>query len=248
VIRNYLQSFVTNAAIRAPEIIVVDLFAGSGFYSIGHQKEIFAGSALSSLTTQLPITKWIFCEKDSIQVKALQARIETYFPSRNISVLEDHPEQLVDDLRVYTQARKGFPKPAIFCIADPFSLDMPFVLIEKLATLGFSFLRPFTFCLNERQNYNYYLHEKREKVKRYLGGHLERLDDTKANVNFYKRLVKQYQNNMLMLGLNTALSAHPLRSSLMDLPMYYVGFFSKSISPKTVQRDAVMDEQLFLSL
>lgn len=248
VIQNYLQSFVTNASIRTPEIIVVDLFAGSGLYSIGHQKEIFMASCLSSLTTSLPISKWIFCEKDSAQAEALRARIEKHFGTWNITVMQDNPEELIDDLRTHTQPRKGSPKPAIFCLVDPFSLDIPFGLIDKLSALGFSFLIPFTLCLNERQNYAYYLGEQREKVKRYLGGHVERLEDTQANVNFYKRLVKQYQNNMLMLGLNTALSAHPLRSSLMDLPMYYVGFFSKTISPKTVQRDAVMEEQLFLSL
>jgi len=248
VIRNYLQSFVTDAAVRTPEIIIVDLYAGSGLYSVGHQKEIFAAACLSSLTTQLPISKWIFCEKDSTQAEALRRRVDVYFRSQNVVVLEDHPDELIDDLRVQTQPRKGSPKPAIFCLVDPFSLDIPFNLIDKLVGLGFSFLMPFTFCLNERQNYRYYLQEHREKVSRYLGGHVERLDDAQANANFYKRLVKQYQNNMLMLGLNTALSAHPLRSSLMDLPMYYVGFFSKTISPKTVQRDAVMEEQLFLSL
>jgi len=248
VIRNYLQSFVTNAAVRTPDIIVVDLFAGSGLYSVGHQKEIFAAACLSSLTTQLPISKWIFCEKDSTQAEALRTRVDMHFRSKNVIVLEDHPEELIDKLRAQTQLRKGLPKPAIFCLIDPFSLDIPFSLIDKLVGLGFSFLMPFTFCLNERQNYRYYLQEHREKVSRYLGGHVERLDDAQANANFYKRLVKQYQNNMLMLGLNTALSAHPLRSSRMELPVYYVGFFSKTISPKTVQRDAVMEEQLFLSL
>jgi len=248
VIQNYLRSFVTNALVRADEVIVVDLFAGSGLYSVGHQKEIFAGSCLASLMTDLPISKWIFCEKDSGQAEALRARVSKHFRTRNVLVLDGHPEALIDDLRMNIQPCKGGPKVAVLCLADPFSLDIPFVLMDKLASLGVSLLIPFAFCLNERQNYNYYLKEHRDKVKRYLGGHIERLDESQANINFYKRLVKVYQNNMLMLGLNTSLSVHKVRSSLMDVPMYYVGFFSRTISPKVIQRDVLGEETVQFQL
>lgn len=248
VVQNYLRSFVANAAVRTNEIIVVDLFAGSGLYSLGHQREIFAGSCLASLTADLPITKWIFCEKNSAHAADLKARVDKHFRSKNVLILNDTPEDLIDELRRNVTRPKGSSKPAVFCIVDPFSLDLPFTVIDKLSSLGFSFLIPFTLSLNERQNYNYYLREHRDKLKHYLGGHIERLDDVQANASFYKRMVKIYQNNMLMLGLNTALSVHKLRSNFMDVPMYYVGFFSKTISPKVVQRDVVGEEQLLLSL
>ncbi|MEO7992232.1 MAG: hypothetical protein ABI663_21970, partial [Chryseolinea sp.] len=52
---SYIQSFTVNVSGKADEIVFVDLFSGSGLYSIGHQKEIFQGTCLASLDADLPI-------------------------------------------------------------------------------------------------------------------------------------------------------------------------------------------------
>jgi three-Cys-motif partner protein len=248
-IQNYLQAFVTTAASQADEIVFIDLFAGSGLYSVGHQKEIFTGSSFTALTWDLPIDKYIFCEEDPDQSKALKIRAERYFKNKNnIIILEGHPEELVDKLIDQVPQHKGGYRTAVLCLVDPFSLDIPFNVIEKLAVAGFSFLMPFTFSLNERLNCHYYVNEQRSKLRRFAGTQAEKISETQSNVHFYKRLIKIYQHNMLMLGLNTTLSSHKLNSQLMELPMYYIGYFSKQISTKTIQREVQPSEQLQIEL
>jgi three-Cys-motif partner protein len=242
-IQSYLQSFVVNAASRTDEIIIVDLFAGSGLYSIGHQKEIFAASCLASLHTPLPINKWILCEQNPDQRKALKARIGKYFKDKNVAVLDYDPEEFYRELRSFIPTSKSSYKVAVFCIVDPFSLDIPFSVLSKLASAGFSFLIPFTFGLNDRLNYRFYLKEQKDKLRSYAGGDISRLESTQSNLNFYKLLVRNFQNNMLVQGLNNTLSVHKLNSKLMDLPLFYMGYFSKQISPRLIQHDMRVEEQ-----
>jgi three-Cys-motif partner protein len=248
VIQNYLRAFVTSAASRADEIIFVDLFSGSGLYSVGHQREIFAGAALTAMASDLPIGKWILCENDAEQAKILRARTDRYFPRKNIIVLEEHTEDLIGKFRMYIPPAKGGYKPAIFCLADLFSLNMPFALIEKLTALNFSFLIPFTFGLNAGHNCEFYVKDEKEKLKRYAGLRTDQLKETQSNLHFYKSLVKIYQHNLLMLGFNSSISAHKINSTLMDLQMYQVGYFSKQISPRQIHKDVQPVEQLQFEL
>lgn len=248
VLQNYLQSFVTTAASRTDEIIFVDLFSGSGLYSIGHQKEVFAGAGLASLATDLPIVKWIFCEDNPDHTKAIKTRINKHYKNKNVLVLEADHDSLFSKLRECIPQSKGAYQVAILCLIDPFSIDVPFSLIEKLSSIGFSFLIPFTFSLNERLSCSFYLNEQREKLKRYAGFQVEQINEVQSNVHFYKRLIKIYQRNMLMLGLNSSLSVHKLNSVFMDIPMYYVGYFSKQISPKNIQREVQSTTQVQFEL
>jgi three-Cys-motif partner protein len=248
VIQNYLQAFVATAASRTDEIVFVDLFSGSGLYSIGHQKEIFAGSCLSALSTGLPINKFIFCEEDPDQARILRLRVDRNFNDRNVIILEDRPEKLIDKFRMAIAPNKSGYRVAVLCLVDPFSLDVPFSVIEKLSAFGYSFLLPFTFGLNARHDCFYYLKEQPDKLKRFAGAHIERINDTQSNLHFYKKLVKIYQQNMLMLGLNATLSVHKMHSSLMDLPMYYMGYFSSQISPKLIHKDVLAGEKMQFEL
>lgn len=249
-VQKYLHSFVANAASRADEIIFVDLFSGSGLYSIGHQKEIFAASCLSSLQTDLPIDKWIFCESDSDQSNALKVRINRFFRFKNVVIVEadQYEREIVDKLRTYISQSKGSYKVAVFCLVDPFSIDIPFTTLKTLAGMGCSFLIPFTFSLNARHNHEFYLTEQRDKLMRYAGGDIIRSESVQNNFHFYKRLVKSFQNNMLVEGLNSSMSVHKLNSALMDLPMFYIGYFSKHVSPRLIQHDVQAAAQLQFEL
>ncbi len=248
VIQNYLRAFVTAAASRAEEIIFIDLFAGSGLYSIGHQKEIFAGSSLATLAADLPISQTIFCETDPYQLKALKSRINTYYKNKHVIVLAADLDERYEKIHAIIPKRKGGNQIAVLCLVDPFSIEIPFSLIEKLASAGFNFLMPFTFSINDRQNCSYYFSEQRSKLKQYAGSQIEQINAAQSNLHFYKRLIKIYQRNMLMLGLNSSLSVHKLDSKLMELPMFYTGYFSKQISPKIIQKEVQISTQLQFEL
>jgi three-Cys-motif partner protein len=249
VIERYLQAFVGNVAGRADEIIFVDLFAGSGLYSVGHQKEIFPGAALASLRSGLPISQWICCERDAGQAHALRMRVDRYFRGKNVMIMDVPSETLFDKLRSVVPPGKNGHKVAVFCLADPFSIELPFVLMDKLASLGWNFLVPFTFPLNHMTRHTFYVTEQRDRLQRYLGiAEVDRLASVESNLQFYQRLVRTYHNNMLVLGMNAALSVHKLESTLMDLPSYYVGFFSKKISTRTVQQEVQSSEYVQFEL
>lgn len=240
IIQEYLTSFVTNLAGRADEIVFVDLFSGSGLYSLGAKREIFAGTPLMALAQDLPIQRFVFCERDPEQFKALKIRVNKYYRGKNVILMDGKPEELIDKFKLYIPPSKGDFKVAVFCVCDPFSLDTSFELVENLSKLGFNFLIPFTFALNKRLNYKYYLKEEKEKLKRYLGGYkdMDRLEKgTENNAQFYKRLIQIYENNILAAGLNASTSVHKLDSGLMEMPVYYMGLFSREYSTKAIQHD-----------
>ncbi len=246
---SYIQSFTINVSAKVDEVVFVDLFSGSGLYSVGHQKEIFQGTCLASLAADLPISKWIFCEQDADQTKALKIRVNKYHRGKNVVIFDSAPEELIDKFRSYIPPSKGNYKVAVLCLVDPFSIEIPFATIDKLAALGFSFLMPFTFMVNDRLNYRYYLHENSEKFKKYIGtSNFERMKGVESNEQFYKRLVRLYQNSMLVTGLNSAVSFHKLESKLMDLPVYSIGFFSKHFSSRAIQADIKVSEHLQFEL
>jgi hypothetical protein len=121
-------------------------------------------------------------------------------------------------------------------VIDPFSFDVDFTFIEKLAAMGFSFVIPYTFPLNGKTNFQYYLDMQRTKLTSYLRN-LDSLKDVTSNVAFYKRIMQTHQRNMLSLGLQVSYSNHRLESKMMDVPTYNVGFFSRNFPAKAVEKD-----------
>lgn len=248
-IQSYLQAFMMNASQKTTEIIFVDLFSGSGLYSCGHKKEIFAGSCLASLTAETPFQHRIFCEEDVDHARALDKRVKKFFPDQRVTVLNVGHHEWMESLQSIIPASKPGYKVAVICLADPFSMNIPFGAVNKLAALGYSFLIPFTFPLNTRVDCRYYSREHPDLLKKYIGdGNYERLAVVESNVHFYRKLVRMYQNNMLVMGQNSALSSHKLDSRMMELPAYYIGFFSKQFSTQAIQRDVNVSEHLQFEL
>jgi three-Cys-motif partner protein len=159
VIHHYFESFVANVSGRVDDLVVVDLFSRNGFCSTGHQREIFPESMLSLLASQLPVSKWILCEEDPENAKALKVRVNRHFRQKNILIFEQHPSDLIDKFRYYVPQTRGRYKVATLCLVDPFNFKIELSVLEKLAALGFSFLIPYTFTLNNKINYHHYLTE-----------------------------------------------------------------------------------------
>jgi three-Cys-motif partner protein len=240
IIQQYLHSFAGTLAGRVDEVVFIDFFAGNGIYSLGTRKELFPASSLMSLSLDLPITKYIFCEANIEQLQTLKVRVNKYYRKKNVLLLDGKPETLIPKLHHYVPRSKGTFKVAVFCLCDSFSFDLHFDTISQLAGQGYNFLIPFSFALNDRLNYKFYLKENRDKLKKFLNGSedLGRLEnEVENNYQFYKRLVQIYQGNMLALGYNLSISTHRADSGLMELPAYQIGFFSKHVSSKAIQQD-----------
>jgi three-Cys-motif partner protein len=238
IIKQYLHSFASTLAGKADEIVFIDLFAGNGIYSLGTRNELFAASALMALSQEVPITKFIFCDSETEQLRTLKIRVNKYFRGKNVLLLDGKPEELVQKFSHYVPRSKGSFKVAVFCLCDSFSFDLHFDTVSRLAEQGFNFLIPFSFAINDMLDYRFYL--KENKLRKYLNGQgdIDRLSqDIDSNFQFYKRLVQIYQNNMLALGYNLSLSTHKADSGLMELPTYQIGLFYKQVSTKTIQQN-----------
>jgi three-Cys-motif partner protein len=248
-ILSYVQAFIMNASPKSDELIFVDLFAGSGLYSLGHQKEIFPGTCLAALSSNLPIQKWIFCESNPEQVTALDKRARKVFPNAHIEISDVREDELVPYLNSVVPVSKAGRRVSVFCLIDPFSLNISMDTTNRLAELGFSLLIPFTFPLNSRLDCRYYCDEQPETLKKFVGANnYERLAMLESNVHFYRKLVQLYQTNLLVKGLNSALSMHKIDSMLMTIPAYTIGFFSRQFSAQSVQRDVNVSEHLQFEL
>ncbi|MCW5912656.1 MAG: hypothetical protein KIT62_16425 [Cyclobacteriaceae bacterium] len=237
VIAQYLRSYINLHAGKVDELIFIDLFAGNGLYSLGARHELFAAPALLSLALDLPVNRYIFCTASQEQLNILKIRVNKYFRGKNVLLLQGKPEELVKSLGHYVPASQPGIKASAFCLADSFSFDLGFDTVQKLAGLQFNFLVPFCFALNDKLNYRFYLRESRARLVSYLTKEGVDLVErgTGNNRTFYKRLVQQYQTNMLALGYNLSLSTHKADSGLMELPAYQVGFFSKEFSTQSIR-------------
>lgn len=193
-----------------------------------------------SLATNLPISRWIFCEESPENGAALKVRVNKYYRGKNVQLLEGTASSLIDKLRFYVPPSKGKHKVAVFCLADPYALQITMDTLEQLRGLGFNFLIPYTFHLNDRVDYRFYLREYRNRLAKFLGGeHLvDQLEEGLAsNLQFYKRLVRIHQNSMLAQGFSTSLTVHKFESALMQMPVFYMGLYSAVSPARTVQRE-----------
>ncbi len=238
IIQQYLHTLVETFEGKIDELVFVDLFAGSGIYSLGTRNDLFLSPPLQALSANVPVTKFILCEKDADQVRTLKIRINKHFRGRNVLLLEGRPETLHDKFDYFIPRSKGTFKVAVFCLCDSFALDLNFETIKHLAQSGVNFLIPFSFPLNDRLSYKYYLKEGKDKLQSFLNGgeDLKQLGSTvESNLQFYKRLIRIYQANMLSLGYTLSISTHKLDSGLMELSSYQIGLFSKQVSVRAVQ-------------
>ena len=237
IISEYLASFAGHVAGKVDDVIFVDLCAGNGLYSLGARKELFPSSALAALQLEAPITKFVFCEGDAERSSALKIRVSKYFRNKNVTILEAHPATVEEKLRLYVPTSKGSYRAACICLVDAFSFDVPFQIITALTDMGYSLLIPFTFAINAQLNFEYYLVEERERLKRFLGlQSLERIEQgVTSNAQFYRLIVRTYEQKLMSMGFNVATSMHKVDSGLMEIPMYCMGLFSKQVSTKVIQ-------------
>jgi three-Cys-motif partner protein len=233
-IQLYLRSFLQHSSGLAGEMVLLDLAAGNGLYSLGSGRELFPGTPLISLASGLPFSKFIFCERDVEQAGVLKVRVNKHFRDRNVLILEG--QRSPERIRMFVPQGKN--KTGGLCLVDTFSIDIPFAMLDDLAEMGFSFLVVFTLPLGDELDFSYYLEEEREKLRRFLGGYKdpEKIErDLAGNLQFYKRMVASFQNSMAALGMDAVMTSQKMDSGLMELPQYTIGLFSRQVDCRAVQ-------------
>lgn len=247
----YVSAFVATMSGRVQAIVFVDLYAGNGLFSMGAGRECFSGSGISILQMDLPINKYVLCERDEAQARVLKVRVNKYFRDQNVALITGKSDEILEKLKLYVPVSKRGYKVAVFCWCDPFSLESGYKAISQLCESGFTVMMPFTFPLGRMMDYRYYMKEERLKVGKFFEdyGEVKLIEkDLTSNHQFYKRIVNRLNNKMLSLGMNTTLTMHKLDSGLMELPFYCVGLFSDQLSTDALQRDAMAGMNLQFEL
>lgn len=250
-VRQYLTAFVAAVEDQVDEIIVVDLYARNGLCCLGTKDILFPGIALMALQQPLPIHKFVFCESDAQQFRDLKIRVNKYFKEKNTVLLEGKPEDLMEKLKMYVPGWSKNHRVAVFCIADAFSLEPDINLVRNLGDYGFTFFVPLTFHLNAALDFRFYLQQEAAKVKRFTGENDPQKvvgKNTGSNRQFYKRLVRWYEEQARAHGMQTTVGYHKMDSGLMEMPAYATLLLSTRYPAKTIQADALANNVLQFSL
>jgi three-Cys-motif partner protein len=120
-----------------------------------------------------------------------------------------------------------------FCFVDPFSLNLHFDTINKLANKFVDFLILLALDMDGRRNIKHYIKETNIKVDRFLGRNdwRERWHEfSQVDNNFQRFLANEFEKQMLLLGYHKHKKSNTrhITTSDRNLPLYHLAFFSRN--------------------
>lgn len=227
----YCEIFNSGIKNRFRNRVYIDLFAGAGFVPIKGRDKILKSSALVALSIPTPFTKYIFCEMDETKIDALEKRARREFPERDMIFIPGDSNQTID--RVISEIRKLDFSTISFCFVDPFSLDLHFETIEKLARVGrIDFLILLALMMNANRNLHNFIEEQSTVIdlflkqrnwrKAFLSGEIRKEDFIKFLANTYDLNMKELGYIVKNEGLKPKVDAEEF-----NLSLYYLAFYSK---------------------
>jgi three-Cys-motif partner protein len=132
----YCDIFTAGMKNKWENLVYVDLFAGAGYAKIKNTNKIRRSSALIALSTPAKFNKYILCEQDEKCFKALKDRVGRHFPDANVEYILGDSNRKIDDI-INAIPKHSFEERVLrFCFVDPFSMNLEFKTIEKLAQVG----------------------------------------------------------------------------------------------------------------
>lgn len=167
----YSRLFGTSMKGKWDRRIYLDLFSGAGKARIKGTDNIIPGSPLLALNHPDPYDLHIFCDKDDRCVKALQQRVDRYFPKASCTYINDDCNEAVDDIiELFPKFSKSL-KGLTLCIVDPFGASgIHFDTLRKLANrlfLDFLILIPTYMDIHRCEGQ--YTSPESQIIDKYLG-------------------------------------------------------------------------------
>jgi len=211
--------------------VYIDLFAGAGFAAIKKKNKILKSSSLIALSIPTLFTKYILCEKDIEKMDALKKRIHREFPDKDVIFVSGDSNENVQ--LVINEIRKLGPSTISFCFVDPFSLNLHFDTIKRIANVGrVDFLILLALMMGAKRNFHNYITERSKVVELFIDKPDWREPFKNREIRkeeFINYIAKTYDENMYKLGykiksegLKPKVDAEEYR-----LALYYLAFYSK---------------------
>ncbi len=214
--------------------VYIDLFAGAGYAPIKGRNKILMSSALIALSIPTPFTKYIFCELDIEKINALEERVKRDFPDKVDNVVFIQGDSNTNISKVIEIIKSLGDSTISFCFVDPFSLNLQFNTIEKLAKVGrVDFLILLALMMTAKRNLHNYIEDESATIDLFINKNNWRDPFRNKEVrkeDFIKFLAKTYDENMKKLGYNV--ESEGLKPKVdaeeYNLALYYLAFYSKN--------------------
>ena len=133
---NYMQMFSSGMKNLWDKRVYVDLYAGCGCVKVEGSGRMLKGSPLLALSVSNPFDKYIFCEKGNDknpwQINTLKSRVKKLSAEKDIEIIEGDCNENIDNIISKIPKQYG-QKVLTFCFVDPFSLNLHFKTLQKLA-------------------------------------------------------------------------------------------------------------------
>lgn len=227
----YCDIFTSAMKYHWDQLIYIDLFAGAGFSEIRNGGGIFYSSSLIAMEVPNPFDKYILCEEDPKKIQALEERVNTIHPNKDVVFIQGDCNKNVTEIKNEIPGFNKSNKVLRFCFVDPFSINIKFQTIKKLGENLMDFLILLPFHMDINRNTETYFGSDNNILSKFLGTDewrnkfdLQNLDRKK----FIRYISAKYDSNMMDLGYIEPEHKFPVRSSEKNLPLYHLAFYSKN--------------------
>lgn len=162
---------------------------------------------------------------------SLKTRVSRDYPDVHPVYVHGDCNQKVDEIIGHIPIPSKMNKVLTFCFVDPFSLDVEFETIKKLATRFTDFLILLAFS-DANRNVGIYIKQNNDRIDRFLGSNSWREKwkaEMKRDPSFPRFLAKEYVGRMISLGYHEDSMRLMIenRSDERNLSLYHLAFFSR---------------------
>lgn len=245
---HYANLFATSMKKKWDTRCYIDLFSGSGCARIRGTSRIIKSSSLLALQIIDPFDCYVFCDSDPECISSLKTRVANLNPSANCFFencdVNTSAEEILSRLPSYNKKNKVLS----FCLVDPFKIsDMKFETIKILSSNFMDFLVNIP-AMDPIRNEIIYTAPSSEVISDYLGNPLWRNVRTQADpsIPFDIFVEKMFDIQMKTLGFKYGgfPDAKVIRSTEKNLPLYSLGFYSRSSLGEKFWREALKSASL----
>jgi three-Cys-motif partner protein len=227
----YNKLFSTGMKKKWDRRVYIDLFAGSGKAQLKSSGKIVFGSPLLALSVPDPFDRYIFCEQNAKAMQALQQRISESFRASDVHFVRGDCNERVDEIVAKIPQYSATTKVLSFCFVDPFSLNIHFETIKRLATHIVDFLI-LIMIMDPTRNEGLYVKENSRRIDLFLGlsDWRDRWREAKGqNISIRQFLATEFAKQMINLGYRNESLKSMVKTNSGDknLSLYYLAFFSK---------------------
>ena len=115
------------------------------------------GSPLIALNVEYPFDRYIFCERDSDLLDALQARVKRMAPSADAVFLGGSCDDCVEEILRAIPAASSSSSVLSLCLSDPFDFGLKFETLNRLSGVYIDFLVLLAAQMDANRNYDHYI-------------------------------------------------------------------------------------------